>query len=439
MAHPLTILFMPESAYGPTNNCIGIGDVLRKRGHRVVFAAEASWRGRLEPLGFVEDLVDLAPPVEPDPDGPPQDAGQFWKDFIRDTAPEFRKPTIEQLATFMQPTWQALIDGATFCEPQLREIIARRAPDVIVEDNVVSFPALQTAGKPFVRIVSCNPLEIRGPGSGEIAPPYSGLPDDDRSEWQSFRDEYDRTHRPTWEDFDAWCREQGTAPLPELEFIHTSPDLNLYHFPAVADYTARRPLDRSWLRIDSSVRATDAEFTVPAELAARPPDSALVYLSLGSLGSADVALMRRLVAVLADTPHRFIVSKGPQHAEFDLAPNMWGAEFLPQTNVIPLVDLVITHGGNNTTTEAFHFGKPMVVLPLFWDQYDNAQRVDETGFGVRLPTYAFADDDLRAAIDRLLGDMDLRARMARIGAEIQATDGVATAAAAIEATGLSRR
>ena len=43
---PLTILFMPESAYGPTNNCVGIGDVLRQRGHRVVFAAEASWRGR---------------------------------------------------------------------------------------------------------------------------------------------------------------------------------------------------------------------------------------------------------------------------------------------------------------------------------------------------------------------------------------------------------
>src|SRR4051795_10822169 len=160
---PLTILFMPESAYGPTNNCVGIGDVLRRRSHRVVFAAEASWAGRLEPLAFVEDLVDLAPAPAPDPDAPPQDAGQFWKDFIRDTAPEFRKPTIEQLATFMQPTWQALIDGARYCEPHLREIIGRQAPDVIAEDTVFSFPAPQTAGKPFVRIVSCQPLEIRGP------------------------------------------------------------------------------------------------------------------------------------------------------------------------------------------------------------------------------------------------------------------------------------
>ena len=68
-----------------------------------------------------------------------------------------------------------------------------------------------------------------------------------------------------------------------------------------------------------------------------------------------------------------------------------------------MCDLVITHGGNNTTTEAFHFGKPMIVLPLFWDQYDNAQRVDELGFGVRLDTYAFEDRELREAVDRLLG------------------------------------
>jgi MGT family glycosyltransferase len=441
MAQPLTVLFMPESAYGPTNNCIGIGDVLRRRGHRVVFAAESSWNGRLAPLGFVEDLVDLAAPPEPDPNAPPQDAGQFWKDFIRDTAPEFRKPTIEQLSTFMQPTWQALIDGAKYCEPHLREIIARQQPDVIVEDNVVAFPALQTAGKPFVRIVSCQPLEIRGSArtAAEIPPPYSGLPADDRSQWEAFREAYDRTHRPTWEDFDAWCRDQGTAPLPELEFIHTSARLNLYVYPQVIDYTDRRPLDRTWQRLDSSVRATDGAFELPAEMADRPADSGLIYLSLGSLGSADVDLMRRLVAVLAATPHRYIVSKGPQHAAYDLAPNMWGAEFLPQTKIVPQVDLVITHGGNNTTTEAFHYGKPMIVLPLFWDQYDNAQRVDETGFGRRLATYDFADDEIRGAIDDLLGAADLRGRMARIGAEIRAKDGVAKAAEAIEAAGLAGR
>ena len=160
---------------------------------------------------------------------------------------------------------------------------------------------------------------------------------------------------------------------------------------------------------------------------------------MGSLGGADVDLMRRLVADLADTPHRYVVSKGPRADEYDLPDNMWGAAMVPQTAIVPLCDLVICHGGNNTVCEAVHFGKPLVVLPLFWDQYDNAQRVAETGFGVRLPTYAFVDDELRGAIDRLLGDADLRGRMARIGAEIRARDGVAKAADAIESVGLASR
>jgi UDP:flavonoid glycosyltransferase YjiC (YdhE family) len=101
--------------------------------------------------------------------------------------------------------------------------------------------------------------------------------------------------------------------------------------------------------------------------------------------------------------------------------------------VLPEVDLVITHGGNNTTTECFHFGKPMVLLPLFWDQYDNAQRVHETGYGMRLATYGFDDSELTVAIDKLLADNDLQTRMAANAAVIRSRDGTKQAADLIEA------
>jgi MGT family glycosyltransferase len=423
MGERRTIVFWPESAAGPTNNCIGIGHRLAQQGHRVVFAVESSWQGRLDALGFEEHLVDLAEP----PDGP-VDAGQFWKDFITATAPEFRKPTVEQLETVTAPIWRELIDGARYCQDRLAGILADVGPDVVVEDNVVAFPALLTCGAPFVRIVSCNPLEIADP---LLPPVFSGLPSVDPSDWESFRAEYRRTHHELWAELDAWVVEQGAPPLAELEFVHTSPELNLYLYPQLADYQRSRALAPSWQRLPSSVRATDDPFELPEAVA--DGDGPLVYLSLGSLGSADVELMQRLVDALATSRHRVIVSKGPRHAEIDLHERMWGAEVVPQTNVLPLADVVITHGGNNTTTESLHFGKPMVLLPLFWDQYDNAQRIDEIGRGIRLDPYRCSSRQLVAAVDRLAGDEVLRRQMALDGRRIRSHDGIGVAAERIRA------
>jgi MGT family glycosyltransferase len=426
----LNVLFLPESAHGPTNQCVGLGDLLLKRGHRVVFAAESSWKGRLEPLGFEERLLDLA---VPDPDAGPDDAGQFWTNFVAETAPEFRKSTVEQLQTFVMPTYAALVEGSRYAQAALSRIIEDVQPDVLVEDNVVFFPALATSGAPFVRIVSCNPLEV--PGNG-VPPAFSGLPSADPDSWRPFRIEFEKAHRQLWETFNAWVVDQGAAPLPHLQFMPHDNAASIYVYPEEADYVADRPLDDSWHRIDSSVRRTDEDYQLPAAVAERPDGSALVYVSLGSLGGADVQLMQRLVDSLADSRHRFIVSKGPRADKVVLPHNMVGAQTLPQTKVIPQVDLVITHGGNNTTTEALHFGKPMVVLPLFWDQYDNAQRMHELGFGIRLATYEFTARELNSAVDRLVSDTGLRSAMAAMGERIRARDGLAKGADIIESVGL---
>jgi UDP:flavonoid glycosyltransferase YjiC (YdhE family) len=429
-----TVVFFPEGAFGPTNNCVGIGRVLLERGHRIVFVVEESFAGTLEAQGFEEALMRLKPPAEAE-----EVPGQFWKDFVRDTAPEFRRPTIEQLETFILPVWQELVDGARYVDDRLREIFGELEPDVIVEDNVVSFPAVPASGRPWVRIVSCNPLELKDPA---LPPTFSGYATGDTTRWDEFRARYRELHEPLWREFSAFCEERGAPPLPELELIHESPFLDLYLYPAELDYERSRPLGRQWHRLDSCVRSVDERWQAPGGVGSTEPpgsggvgfagagsgtvEGALVYVSLGSLGSADVELMNRLVAALAETPHRYVVSKGPQHELIELAPNMTGAEFLPQPAILPHVDLVITHGGNNTVTEAAHFGKPMIVLPLFWDQYDNAQRVAECGFGERLSTYAFEDAELHGAIERLIAAE--RPRLREASARLQASPGTVKAA-----------
>ncbi len=414
-----TIAFFPEGAYGPTNNCAGIGAVLRDRGHRVVFIAEESFAGTLEARGFEERLMRLGPSPEQE-----EAPGQFWKDFIRETAPVFRRPTIEQLEEFIAPTFKALIDGAAYVDERLDEIIGELEPDVIVEDNVIGFPALPASGRPWVRIVSCNPAELKD----ELVPPvFSGYPAGERGGWDEYRDEYRRTIGPLHTEHDALYRERGLTGLPDLELIGTSPWLNMYLYPRELDYARAAPPAGRWLAIESCVRAPEASWEVHED--GRP----LVYLSLGSLGSADVELMQRLIDTLADADDlRVVVSLGPQHELLRLAPHMEGAEYLPQTTILPQAAVAITHGGNNTVTECTHFGVPMIVLPLFWDQHDNAQRVHELGLGVRLDTYGHEPDELLGAVRRLLADRDVRARRQATALRLQNEPGTVRAADAIE-------
>jgi UDP:flavonoid glycosyltransferase YjiC (YdhE family) len=79
-----------------------------------------------------------------------------------------------------------------------------------------------------------------------------------------------------------------------------------------------------------------------------------------------------------------------------------------------------------------YFGKPMIMLPIFWDQHDNAQRVHETFHGVRIPTYSFEEQDLVKAIDQMLGDESLRHRMRAASSRLQARPGTRRAADLIE-------
>jgi MGT family glycosyltransferase len=419
---PATIVFFPEGAFGPTNNCVGIADILRRRGHRACFIIEESFAGTLEAQGFEERTMRLTPPPEEE-----EAPGQFWKDFIRDTAPVFREPTIDQLGSFIAPTFQALVDGAKYVDERLLEIFDELQPDLLVEDNVVTFPALLTSGIPWARIASCNPAEMK---DDLVPPPFSGLPAGDRSGWDAFWSTYRSALGELHQDFDEWLLERGAPALPRDDFIHESPWLNLYLYPEAIDYERGRPLGPTWRNLEASVRATDPDWELPEPLASG--DGPLVYLSMGSLGSADVELMQKLVGELAEMPYRVIVSKGPQHEEFELAGNMVGAEFLPQTKILSQVDLVLTHGGNNTVTESLYFGKPMVALPIFWDQHDNAQRLDETGLGRRLDTYEHSEEQMRAAIDGLLGDTALRRRLASLSNELHQRRGTELAADLLE-------
>ena len=91
-----------------------------------------------------------------------------------------------------------------------------------------------------MRIVSCNPLELKDP---ELPPPYTGLPLENRSSWEKYRAEYRRVTDEMQASFSEFCVERGAPPLPDGEMIHSSEWLNLYLYPREVDYPRSRPLD----------------------------------------------------------------------------------------------------------------------------------------------------------------------------------------------------
>ena len=115
-------------------------------------------------------------------------------------------------ASFIAPTWQALIDGARYVDPRLVEIFDELAPDVIVEDNVCAFPAIPASGRPWVRIVSATRSSCPTRRSRRRSP---GCPT--RRPLGLGRSSAPSTPRRIGEmqaSFTAFCVERGAPPLP---------------------------------------------------------------------------------------------------------------------------------------------------------------------------------------------------------------------------------
>ena len=121
-AQPTVAVFPEPGAWGPTNNLVALGNDLRERGIRVVFVVEESFKGELEQRGFEEALIRVGPPPEHE-----EQTGEGWLEFIRVTAPEFRKPTIEQLETVTLPIVEELAGGARYAHDRMMRDLGGRA------------------------------------------------------------------------------------------------------------------------------------------------------------------------------------------------------------------------------------------------------------------------------------------------------------------------
>ena len=413
-----TIALFPEAAFGPALNSVGIAQAIRKRGHNPVFLSDPGFVEVYEGYGFEAHPVNLSEPM------PPEQMAAFWQDFINGHIPNFRKSPFDQIDNYVRACWEAIVDSSKWAEKDLPGILSQLDPAAICVDNVILFPAIKQFGVPWVRIISCSENEIE---DAAIPPHLSGCGESDHGCHRRYRARFNQVIGPIHDEFNAFLKQCGEQPYPVGQFFEPSPHLNLLLYPETIKYDRSKPLDPARFQYLEGCVRQDDPYEIP-DFAANG-DGALIYVSFGSLGAGDTDLLKRVISALAVSPFRALVNVGDYADAYgEMPPNVAVSDWFPQPSLIPQVDAVIHHGGNNSFTECLYFGKPSIIMPFVWDGHDNATRVQETGHGLKLDRYAWSDSDLLAALGRCLSDADMQSRLAATAARMQAADGVGKAA-----------
>lgn len=151
----------------------------------------------------------------------------------------------------------------------------------------------------------------------------------------------------------------------------------------------------------------------PTSTAAWPrryPDRPLVLASLSSVYQQQDRTLDSVVAALSSLPVEALVTtgRGVSPSAVDAADNVEVRSFVDHDGVLPLCDLVVTHGGLGTVSFSAGAGVPVLCLPNGRDQNDNAARVEALGLGRALAADA-GPDRIAATVTGMLGDGRLRA------------------------------
>ncbi|XP_063286097.1 UDP-glucuronosyltransferase 1A1-like isoform X5 [Pelobates fuscus] len=102
----------------------------------------------------------------------------------------------------------------------------------------------------------------------------------------------------------------------------------------------------------------------------------------------------------------------------NLAENTHLVKWLPQNDLLahPKARAFITHAGSHGIYEAICNAVPVVMLPLFGDQMDNAVRIEARGAGVTLNVLDMTSEDLSNALKNVIENPSYKKNIERLSA-----------------------
>jgi UDP:flavonoid glycosyltransferase YjiC (YdhE family) len=223
----------------------------------------------------------------------------------------------------------------------------------------------------------------------------------------------------------------GLPPVRRLFRWWLSPELVIGLFPPW--YAAPQGDWPKQFRLAGFGRYDGAKPELPSGVrdfcAAGPPPIAFT-LGTGMAHAAEFFRAAARACEAIDT-RGLLLTKFPELVPNRLPPTILHCPFAPFRQLLPLCAAVVHHGGIGSTAAALDAGCPQLILPLAWDQPDNAVRIEKLGVGIALGSRQRDSGNMARALSRLM-TAEIRNRCASIAARASQENGLEIAADWIE-------
>ncbi|NP_001310037.1 uncharacterized UDP-glucosyltransferase YjiC-like [Tetranychus urticae] len=408
---PSKVLVTSINGYGHFNAALGVASLLSSRGNDVYFANLLKYKDEVQKYGLkfiaLEDYNDAY-----------NKEIKMENEWTESVVKSMQLKSISPLDDdeHYSNVLMMIVEELKLLNPTLQKIIDSIKPDILIGDVCFPLPLFYQSSIPSIFLFSANPSSLYMETTG--FPATLGLSvNSDKSLWPAYREKLSSLTKVGMQ-YAQWL---STLGIKMTGFHDWDKFISIYIYPKALDYVELGSPPSNCIRMDSSIRIREAkEFIVPPFSANQ--SGKLIYLSMGTTGSLNIPFMKRLINTFSKSKHRFIVSKGLKGDELTLPENMWGDNYVDQIAILPKVDAVITHGGNNSFVESLFFGKPMIVIPCCFDQLDNAQRIEDLKLGYRIDPFGYDEEEIHKTVDDLLENTEIRSKMEEISKQLKTSN-----------------
>lgn len=409
-------MLLPVGSSGDVLPFVAIGLRLKERGHRLIVVASGNHRALVEAAGL--DLIESI------------DANADLAAFGH---PSIWRPT----RGLRRISERIIIPGLG---PQLAAIESRFEPgNTVVVGSTLAFGARVASEKLGVPMVSVHlaPAAIRSLDQTPVVANLPAFPRLPKAIKRLLYWYFDRfvVGQAMARGLNEFRRGLGMPPVyrPLHEWLH-SPTRVIGLFPPwfaapAPDWPAQVRLTGFALYDGAGPRS------LPADVARflDEGDAPAVFTAGTAMYHAESFFRAAVDACVRLEMRGILISGSGGQLPLATPSNVRAFAYAPFSQLLPRAKVIVHHGGIGTAAQALKAGLPQVVVPMSFDQPDNAARLERLGVAATLLHRRLDGARLAAVMRTLLARQDLRARLADAASRFEGDESLDATCRLIEA------